>query len=220
MDPTDEQLAEWAIATLANARRLHSDAELLFDADRTASAMVLLGLATDEVGKHMMITAFPSRGASDAERKKFERRARSHVEKVGNPLLMGWMLDPDALGDPPDPAEFHRLRNSSMYVDLTADGVTVPEKEIDRARVSKNLAATGRFLQYCETVTRGVDKATLAETMKRARTAPRPDDRRSSLWKRANLVARINDAPESEAARFATIVEAVLTGQGHPGSNV
>jgi AbiV family abortive infection protein len=216
VDPTDGQLAEWALAALSNARRLYSDAVLLFDADRTASAMVLLGLATDEIGKHMMITAFPIRGASEPERKKFERRVRSHVEKVGNPLLMDWMLDPDAIGDPPDPAEFHRLRNSAIYSDLTVDGVTVPEKQVDRSRVAKNLAAMGRFLRYCEALTRGVDTAKLAATMKRGRTAPPTNEERSSLWKRANLVASVNGVPEPEAARFATIVEAVMTEPAHP----
>lgn len=62
-----QQMAEVALAALANARRLLADATFLRVSGRTASAYVLAGLAADELGKHVLVASFFGREDTDTE---------------------------------------------------------------------------------------------------------------------------------------------------------
>jgi AbiV family abortive infection protein len=216
---TYEELAEWSIAALTNARRLFSDAEALLEADRPASAMVLLGLAADEIGKHVMVSALPARADTDAEWKKFWKRVGNHVDKLGNPLLMDWMLDWSDIEGPPNPAEFHELRKTATYADLTPRGVTIPSEIVTLEMVEPRMKTIGRFLQYCETVTRRTDVRRLAATMRRMAGTQANESGHSSNWRRAHALAVVIGAPTQEAERFADLVENVLDRETDGGNH-
>lgn len=205
--PTLEQLAEWTLAALANGRRLFDDSRLLLEAGRSTSAMVLLGLAADEIGKHMMIMAMPSRADSDAEWKKFDRRIRSHTEKLGNPLLSDWIMDLLSLDDPPDPAVFHELRLAATYTDLVNGEVRVPSGVVDSHAVSREFERIGRMLHRAESMFGGADSVGLAEAMHRVRASAESAPARSHSWTVAYAVALANGAPELEAERLASLFE-------------
>ncbi len=207
---SDKQLAELAFAALANARRLYDDALLLREAGRAPSAFVLLGLAADELGKHMLVFAFPTRGNSNEQWRKFWRRMNSHEEKLGNALLAAWLLDPFDLGDPPDRSAFHKQRLAATYVDFRDAGLQEPDAAINQVALDSAFGSIGPHLAYCERILSRTDPAALATSMQRAREskAARSDgndvnDRYSSL---AFAMAVAYGANEDEAAHFASVM--------------
>ena len=119
---TSQQMAEVALEALVNARRLYDDAVSLRQGDRLPSALMVAGLAADELGKHVLVTSFYNRDQTDDEWSKFWRRFRNHQEKLGDALLGAWAGDLISEDPPPDAAEFHQERLLATYVDVTPDG--------------------------------------------------------------------------------------------------
>lgn len=168
------QLAELSLAALANARSLFDDAVLLRHAGRTSSAFLLLGLAADELGKHVMVSAISGRDDTDAEWKKFWRRMGSHESKLGNTLTAGWagdLLSDDPL---PDKAAFHQQRLSATYADVTTDGkISVPSDVIREHDVDQALNLIGRELKFCESALGAFAPERLARHFESLRAAER-----------------------------------------------
>ncbi|MGC7268693.1 AbiV family abortive infection protein, partial [Mycobacteroides abscessus subsp. abscessus] len=84
-------MAETALEAMRNARRLLDDAAVLAEDDRLPSAFMLVGLAADELGKHILVASFFSRIPDDDDWRTFWRRFRRHTEKLGNSLMSSWL---------------------------------------------------------------------------------------------------------------------------------
>jgi AbiV family abortive infection protein len=203
-----KQLAELSLAALANARNLFDDAVLLRHAGRTSSAFLLLGLAADELGKHVMVSAISGRDDTDAEWKKFWQRMGSHESKLGNALMGGWagdLLSDDPL---PDKAAFHRQRLSATYADVTADGeISLPRDVIEAHDVDRALNLIGRELKFCESALGAFAPDRLARHFESLRAAERSvasdASDRSPEEMLAWVLAVRSGIPEDEAAILA-----------------
>ncbi|UOQ89178.1 AbiV family abortive infection protein [Agromyces endophyticus] len=161
------QLANLGFAALSNARTLFEDAERLRAAERFTSAYILLGLAADEIGKHILVVAFPTRDASDADWKKFWRRFRAHEEKLGNTLFIDWSLDPFDVDEPPSRKDFHLRRLDATYVDFRDGRVQAPHDFVGADAVDAAHGLVSRQLERCEQFTSRTTPAKLAATMER-----------------------------------------------------
>lgn len=174
---TSRQLAELSSATLGSARRLFDDAKLLYDAGRYPSSFVLLGLSADELGKHVMVTAFcAAREDTDAEWEKFWVRFRRHEAKLDVALYGAWFEDLLDLGGPITGREFHKRRLGATYVDLNpVDRSIVTPEELASAEVAKAaLLQVGRYLASCESVMAQTDVDRLTEVFEKTRNEPKP----------------------------------------------
>jgi AbiV family abortive infection protein len=188
---TPDQMAEIALAALANTRRLYDDALQLRKADRTPSAFLLAGLAADELGKHILVMSFyVTREDTDAEWRKFWRRFRFHEEKLGNALLGAWVGD--LLNDEPPPSvkEFHQRRLAATYVDVGADGkVAVPSEKISDDELGAVLDKLSNELRYCETGLQGATPVTLGATLGAMRSSGRADELRGLIEESGSIGA-------------------------------
>ncbi|SMQ66975.1 abortive infection protein, AbiV family [Plantibacter sp. VKM Ac-1784] len=205
---TYDQLAGLALAALANARRMYDDAELLRDAGRIPSSFVLLGLAADELGKHLMVASFPAREDSDEQWQAFWKRMGRHEEKLGNSLISAWLFDPDLTDGPPDPGAFHRRRLSATYVDVRDGEVRSPVDTTSAADLANAFALIGRQLTFCEMMLASTDRNRLAATMSTLRetTASLPRGH-ATAW----AMAKSLGIPDADAERFASLVAKQLT---------
>lgn len=205
---TSDQLAGLAMAALVNARRLFDDAEVLREAGRIPSSFALLGLAADELGKHVMVASVPARKESDEQWRTFWKRMGRHEAKLGNSLFGAWMSNPNDLGDPPDPGEFHRQRLSATYVDIRNGIVERPDDMISLTTLTEAFASIGRHLQLCERMLDLTDEPGLADAMDSVRAKAnegagsmfqRSISRRNIAW----MIAISNGVSDAEAERFA-----------------
>lgn len=173
---TPRQLAEISYAALASARRLFNDAEVLSDSNRLPSSFVLLGLCVDELGKHVMVTAFCEREDTDAEWAAFWARFRRHEAKLDVALAGAWLEDLLDLGDPMSGHELHKYRLAATYVDLDPlDGsIRTPDSVVTAELARRWLIQIRRYLESCEFTMARTDVDRLTEVFERARKRPRP----------------------------------------------
>lgn len=226
------QLAELSSATLASARRLFNDATLLYDAGRLPSSFVLLGLATDELGKHVMVTELPGKEDTDAEWASFWARFRRHEAKLGLALYGAWLDDLLDLGDPMSGSDLHKRRLDATYVDLDPRdrSIVTPDSVVTAEMVRKSLLQIGRYLEFCEFSMAQADVSRLTEVFEHARKKPKANrDRATTLAQAmafryglsdanaerlAKLIqdskARVQNEPESDSDLFARIATEVL----------
>jgi AbiV family abortive infection protein len=213
-----EQMAEIALAALSNARRLLDDAVLMRDQGRTPTAFLLLGLAADELGKHVMIASFYGvRKETDDDWKKFWRRFRTHQEKLGDALWASWVRDLLTDNPPPDIEAFHRRRLASTYVDVDDNGrIVTPSSTVTSAEVDKALAMIASELEFCE---RGFGDATpsaLGTVFRKMRESERAEQLRAiisdqgSMGTLAYVIAARSGASHDEAVEFSSTMSAVL----------
>jgi AbiV family abortive infection protein len=215
---TPDQMAEIALAALANARRLQDDSLRLKEADRIPSALLLAGLAADELGKHILIISFyATREDTDTEWRKFWRRFRTHQEKLGNALWSAWVGDLFTEDPPPSVEEFHKRRLAATYVDVEPDGrIAVPSATIKDSELSAILDKLANELKYCETGLQGATPATLGATLSTLRSSERADELRRLLgeWGSTGAIAYATGArsglSHDEAMALASQAESIL----------
>lgn len=165
-------MAEVALEALVNARRLYDDAVSLRQGDRLPSALMVAGLAADELGKHVLVTSFYNRDQTDEEWRKFWRRFRNHQEKLGDALLGAWAGDLISEDPPPDAAEFHQERLLATYVDVTPDGtVSAPSQLVAKGRVDEILSLLQGELSFCESVVAQATPSQFAAALESMRTS-------------------------------------------------
>lgn len=230
---TSRQIAELSSATLASARRLFNDAKLLYDAGRLPSSFVLLGLSADELGKHVMVTAFcGAREDTDAEWEEFWARFRRHEAKLDVALVGAWLEDLLDLGDPMNGRDLHKLRLAATYVDLDPLDrlIMTPDSVVTAELARRTLIQIGRYLEYCEFTMAHTDVDRLTEVFERAREGPKPKrDRTLTLAQRMasryglssadaerlakltqDLTAEAADTPGDDWSLFAKVASVVL----------
>lgn len=196
--PTIAQLAELAFASLVNARGLFEDARILRSSGRLPSAFVLLGLSADEIGKHILVTALPSRGLSNAEWKKFWKRFNSHEAKLGNTLYFDWWLEPLDVGPPPLGKDLHLRRLDATYVDFREGQVQQPSEQISASAVDAAYNMVERQLEFCEQLTTSTTVKGLAQTMERVNSEVGQAPTGAKAYERAalDLISRLGITPE------------------------
>ena len=107
------QMAEVSLAAMRNCRRLLDDAVMLAGAGRLPSALMLAGLAADELGKHVLVASFFAREGTDEDWRKFWSRFRNHTEKLGDALMGSWVGD--LLTDEPEPVNLNEAPLRGIY---------------------------------------------------------------------------------------------------------
>jgi AbiV family abortive infection protein len=176
---TSQQMAEVALEALKNARRLYDDAMILRIGDRLPSALMVAGLAADELGKHILVSSFYIRDQTEDEWRNFWKRFRRHEAKLDDALLSAWAGDLLSEDPPPDAAAFHQERLLATYVDVSDDGaVSTPSEVVVQQRVDKFLAMLKRGLEYCESVIARTTPLRFAAVLESMRTStPEPEIR-------------------------------------------
>jgi AbiV family abortive infection protein len=213
-----EQMAEIVLAALSNARRLLDDAVLMTERGRTPTAFLLVGLAADELGKHVMVASFYGmRQESDDDWKKFWRRFRTHQEKLGDALWAAWAGDLLTEDPPPDVEAFHRRRLASTYVDVDDNGcIATPQSTVTTAELEEALARIKPELEFCE---RGFGAATpsaLGAAFSRMRDSENSEQVREiisdlgPMGSLAYVIASRGGASHDAAVQFASTMSAVL----------
>lgn len=139
-----------ALEALTNARDLFDDGLVLYERQRISSAFTLIGLAADELGKHILVASFyGAREDTDAEWKKFWQRFRRHQEKLGNSLYAAWAGDLLSDEAPPDAELFHKQRLAATYVDIDDnDLVQTPRTSINKNDVAHAIERIGSELDF------------------------------------------------------------------------
>jgi AbiV family abortive infection protein len=206
-------MAHVALLALANARRLYEDAAALRHLSRLPSALMVAGLAADELGKHVLVASFYLRDQTDEEWRKFWRRFRRHESKLGDALLSAWAGDLLSEDPPPDVAAFHQERLLATYVDVSDDGsFSTPSEVVAKERVDQVLGLLERELAFCESVVAEKTPSQLAAAMESMRTSPDMELRR--LYSEggvqiamAFVIAARAGMPYQEALRFAQQAE-------------
>ena len=179
-----KQMAEIALESLKNARRLYDDALLLREAGRLPSAFMTAGLAADELGKHVLVSSFfGAREETDEEWRKFWRRFRRHEEKLGDALMGAWAGDLLTDEPPPNISAFHSRRLASTYVDVSPDGavVTTPSRLITLKEVNDLLDLLDQELRFCESMLAKATPEAFAKTLDGLRTSDKSKELRDLL---------------------------------------
>lgn len=176
-------MSEIALEALTNARDLFDDGVMLYERQRISSAFTLIGLAADELGKHILVASFyGAREEKDEEWKNFWKRFRRHQEKLGNTLFAAWAGDLFSDDSPPDADAFHKRRLTATYVDIDDNGlVLTPRARLDESDVARDIERIGSELAFCESVLRGATPSSLAATFESIRTSERSADFRRQV---------------------------------------
>lgn len=91
-----EQLKLGRLAALENAVELVQDAEVLYNAGRWSRSLFLSQIATEELGKYMMIvSAVANVTAGTMDWTAFWQRFRNHKAKFGNVLHLEYLVERD-----------------------------------------------------------------------------------------------------------------------------
>jgi AbiV family abortive infection protein len=179
---TSQQMAEVGLEALVNARRLYDDAVSLRQGDRLPSALMVAGLAADELGKHVLVSSFYVREQTDEEWRKFWWRFRNHESKLGDALLGAWAGDLFSEDPPPDVARFHQERLLATYVDVTSDGtVSAPSWIVRKGRVDEILSLLQRELSYCDSMVAEATPSQFAAVLESMRTSAHGQEIRQFL---------------------------------------
>ena len=138
---------------------MFDDATLLLKEGRHASAFNLLGLAADELGKHIMVTAFPTRPGGKTARSKFRHRVRSHETKLRNARTVILVEEVVRMEHPSERLEgvlgerdFHDLRLRATYVNWgqCTSKVAEPSNAVASETVASFMKAVQAALELCE----------------------------------------------------------------------
>ncbi|WP_100522617.1 AbiV family abortive infection protein [Mycobacteroides abscessus] len=223
---SSEQMAETALEAMRNARRLLDDAAVLAEDDRLPSAFMLVGLAADELGKHILVASFFSRIPDDDDWRTFWRRFRRHTEKLGNSLMSSWLGNLLTDDPPPDPGHFHQQRLAATYVDVAADGkIQTPAGTVTRRMFDDSFDSIDRELRYCESVLAKSSPNQLAQVLESMRTSPERSLVAECIEKHgqeagmAFVIAIRSGMPTDQAIAFAQRAGAVFTAV-HKGSEM
>jgi AbiV family abortive infection protein len=166
------QMAELALEAMRNSRRLLDDAAALARELRLPSALLLAGLAADELGKHILVASFYSREGTDDEWRIFWRRFRKHTEKLGDALMGAWIGDLLTDDPPPSASAFHKQRLAATYVDLSDDGaVHTPVNAVSREAFEAIYESIDRELNFCEGVMANASPQRLGAVLESLRTS-------------------------------------------------
>ncbi len=211
-------MAGIALAALSNARRLFDDAVLMRDRGRTPTALLLAGLAADELGKHVMVASFYGvREETDDNWKKIWQRFRTHQEKLGDALWAAWAGDLLTDSPPPDVAAFHRRRLASTYVDVDDDGrVVTPSATVTSAEVNDALSRIRPELEFCERGFGGATPSALGTAFSRMRDSTHAEQMRAIIGDLgptgtlAYVIAVRGGASHKDAVEFASVASAAL----------
>lgn len=210
-------MANVALKALANARRLYNDAVSLRHADRLPSALMVAGLAADELGKHALVSSFYTRDQTNEEWRKFWRRFRNHEAKLDDALLGSWTGDLLSEDPPPDAAAFHRERLLATYVDVADDGtVSAPSEVVIKERVDEVLGVLHGELSYCESVVGKATPSQFAAALESMRTSARTSEIRQLVSKggpaavMAFVISARAGLPYDQALSFAQQAESIF----------
>lgn len=163
---TLDELEEMREAVLANARNLVEEAQMLLDAGRVARVFTLSQLASEELAKLPMLTRALVELASGAtvDWKRLHKRLRDHVEKsnlaIDLDFFRGDITAEEFLAL--DARELNHLKNASLYVGISAQGVERPEAVITKGLAEKSLRYAGKRLAYFEAAERLIGGRTSA----------------------------------------------------------
>jgi AbiV family abortive infection protein len=205
-----------------NSRRLLDDAAALARAQRLPSALMVAGLAADELGKHILVSSFFSREGTDHWR-KFWRRFRDHTEKLGDALMSSWMGDLLTEDPPPSAKTFHQKRLAATYVDLGDNGaVRTPVSAVSQEDFDSAFESINRELQYCERVLGDAKPEQLATAFDSLRTkadelAPYIESL-STEAKMALVIGMRTGMSQDEAIEFAKATDSVFARSDHAES--
>jgi AbiV family abortive infection protein len=149
------ELDEGYRKSLENARELLADAELLLDHGRVPRAYCLGQLACEEVGKAQMLFA----AAWDVEQghavdwTRLGERFRDHVSKGLARLVTEALVANDVVRVKTASKEaqvLNRLKNASLYVDLTTAGFQKPGEAITAEQAATLVAAASELVSMLE----------------------------------------------------------------------
>lgn len=163
------QIESARVKLLDNARELVEEAELLLANGAFARAYALSHLACEEMAKIPMLI----RAATDTlmgvefDWPHLMGRLRSHPAKIRGILFADFLFDPDMESDADlkrlkenlaSVADLNNLKNSSLYVDLSEDGIRKPSEfiseDLARAFVKQGRSRLTSF-EVMEQLTRG-----------------------------------------------------------------
>jgi AbiV family abortive infection protein len=216
---TPDQMGELSLAALANARRPFDDALTLRESERFATAYLLVGLAADELGKHVLVASFyGAREESDAEWNKFWRRFRNHQEKLGDALWGAWAGDLMTDEPPPDIPAFHQRRLAATYVDLDPSGaLSVPEAVVTTSELDDALNRVGGELEFCETALKDATPTRLGTAFADMRASDTAEQMRDMLKSGpmsalALAISLRSGLSKDDALKFATRASEIFEG--------
>lgn len=223
---TTQELVEFSLAALASSRRLFDDADLLRRSERRASAFVLLGLAADELGKHILVASFVTRDQTEKEWRKFWSRLGRHTEKLGDSLLiaMNEYLALVSTGSiewdesvlkliTVDEQAFHTARLGSTYVDWNDDArsVTSPDSVASPDLVDGMFEIVRAGLEYSEKLFRSQDAASLGRLFETLRGSEKQRLLANSTQFLAYRQATLSGAAHENAVEFARLMDESFT---------
>lgn len=216
---TDIQMAEASLQAMRNSRRLLDDSATLAAAGRLPSALMLAGLAADELGKHILISGFYAREGTEEDWKKFWSRFRNHTEKLGDALMGSWVGDLFTEEPPPSAKKFHLKRLAATYVDLGDNGeVRTPEQEVAQEDYDSAHELVERELRFCEGYLGRATPDQLAASFESMRTRALGGlaaavDGLSAEGKMAFAVAMRSGMSSEEAMEFVRIAKSLSSGR-------
>ncbi|WP_350547011.1 AbiV family abortive infection protein [Pseudoalteromonas sp. 5-MNA-CIBAN-0065] len=146
------QIDEYMLALIVNARELLRESEVLFENKAFARSYTLAHIAREEIAKCKILYAAGRRLASgiEVDWKLTMKRLRDHKSKlrqetVENSILAAMQGDEEGfeniIGGAPDSSEKRNDdKNNSLYVGISADGkISLPNKVIDKVLAERNI---------------------------------------------------------------------------------
>lgn len=146
------QIDEYMLALIVNARELLRESEVLFENKAFARSYTLAHIAREEIAKCKILYAAGRRLASgiEVDWKLTKKRLRDHKSKlrqetVENSILAAMQGDEEGfekiVGGAPDSSEKRNDdKNNSLYVAISADGkISLPNKVIDKVLAERNI---------------------------------------------------------------------------------
>lgn len=146
------QIDEYMLALIVNAKELLRESEVLFENKAFARSYTLAHIAREEIAKCKILYAAGRRLASgiEVDWKLTMMRLRDHKSKlrqetVGNSILAAMLGDEEGfekiVGGATDSSEKRNDdKNNSLYVGISADGkISLPNKVIDKVLAERNI---------------------------------------------------------------------------------
>ena len=146
------QIDEYMLALIVNARGLLRESEILFENKAFPRSYTLAHIAREEIAKCKILYAAGRRLASGVEVdwKLTMRRLRDHKSKlrqetVGNSILAAMLGDEEGFekivgGASASSEKKNDDKNNSLYVGISADGkISLPNKVIDKGLAERNI---------------------------------------------------------------------------------
>lgn len=146
------QIDEYMLALIVNAKELLRESEVLFENKAFARSYTLAHIAREEIAKCKILYAAGRRLTSgiEVDWKLTMKRLRDHKSKlrqetVGNSILAAMLGDEEGfekiVGGATDSSEKRNDdKNNSLYVGISADGkISLPNKVIDKVLAERNI---------------------------------------------------------------------------------